>query len=155
MNSLLNNAIGIDASTMGATVDVIDNYWGASLGPKHPILNPSGSPTTYATDFDSFIPYWCEPTMTTRCTPVSGTYVIMNLSTGKQYYANELAFALFEAADGVSLLVNGTADATAIDGTNLGAKTVTIVGTGTPGASVIAGASTLSSGYLLIKDIFN
>lgn len=153
MNSLLNNEIGIDASTMGATVDVIDNYWGASVGPLHPVLNPSGSLTTSATDFDSFIPWWCEPTMTTRCTPVTGTFVIMNLNTGVQYYSNQLALALLQALDGHSLLITGTADATTIDAPVIGTKTVTIVGTGTPGASVIAGASTLSSGNLIIKDI--
>jgi hypothetical protein len=156
-NYLVNNPIGIDASTMGATVNVTDNWWGDhltnSIGPRHATLNPTGSLTTWATDYDSFIPWWCDEAMTGKCSPGGTPFVIMNLSRGMRYDGTMLATALAEALTGETLYIDGIADAKTMDIAPVNPKTVTIVGKGTPGGSVITGASTLVSGNLIISDI--
>jgi len=153
-NIIKNNGTGVDATTLTANIDVTNNYWGGttpdpSTGPYNAVLNPLGTGNP-ATSFTSFIPYWCDEAMTSKCAPGGAPYVIMNLTTGIRYSSVQLALALSEAVSGETLFINGTADATNV---NIAGKTVNITGTGTVGGSVISGASSITGGTLVISDI--
>ena len=147
-NTISGNTAGSDASTLTAPIDVTNNYWGTSSGPAH-ALNPSGTGNSVSNN-ETFIPWWCDAGMTSKCSPISGTgYAIMNLTTGAKYTSAQLGAALAAALTGETLFISGTVDALNVNIPN----TITIVGTGIPGESVISGALTLSGGGLIIKDI--
>ncbi len=154
-NAITSNPTGIDASTLPTSIDVINNWWGSAAGPFHPVLNPLGDPGTAVTNNESFIPWWCDAAMTSKCSPLTSGNSIMNLNTGVQYTAAALLTALTNALDGETLYVMGPV-AGAVYNFGSPAKTVYIVGNGIPGQSVIAGASpaiTVTAGSLIISGI--
>lgn len=148
-NSISGNIAGSDASTLTAPIDVTNNWWGNASGPYHATLNPLGTGNPVS-NFQTFIPWWCDAGMTTKCSPLIAGKAIMNLSTGIQYTAAELAVALSAALTGQTLFMAGTVTAANV---NISPKTITIVGNGMPGGSVIDGASILTSGNLIVKDV--
>ena len=145
-----NTSIGFE-NQGSLTINASNNYWGDATGPLHTTLNSAGLGNSVGNNV-SFIPWWCDAAMTSKCAPAGA---IVNTTTGEVYAAAELGTALDAADDGQTLYVApGTVSGTIYNDTTSG-KTVYISGSGIPGQSKLSGASpalTVTSGNIVIKD---
>ena len=145
-----NTSIGFE-NQGSLTINASNNYWGDATGPHHTILNSAGLGNSVANNV-SFIPWWCDAAMTSKCAPAGA---IVNTTTGEVYGSAELGTALGAADDGQTLYVApGTISGTIYNDVTPG-KTVYISGSGIPGQSQLSGASpalTVTAGNIVIKD---
>ncbi len=145
-NLIFGNTLGFDASTLTAPVDATNNWWGDCTGPNH-ATNPGGLGNA-VTNNVSFMPWWCNPGMTTTGPFLTPGMLIRNTSTGAEYTSAQLADAFTAAASGQTLYVApGLVNAASY---NYPGKTVYMVGTGIPGQSIIDGPFTVDAGNLFV-----
>ena len=152
-NKITSNALfGIKNEGTG-TIIALNNYWGDVSGSYNLTLNPSGLGNAVS-DNITFIPWWCDAAMTTKCSPITPGNAIININTGAQFAANDLSGALTAATDGQTLYI---VPGVPVGGTiyNIPGKTVYISGSGIPGQSVLTGASpalTVTAGDVIVQN---
>lgn len=134
-NAIYGNTTAI-SSGAGERTNARNNWWGDNTGPLHS-TNPTGAGNP-VTDYVDFLPWWCDVGMTTVCPPPAPGSAILNTNTGIWYPSTGLATALAAAVNGHTLYV---APGTVTGGVhfNYPGKTIDVIGSGIPGASVISG----------------
>jgi hypothetical protein len=148
-NIISGNTLGFGASTLSTSIDATNNYWGNCSGPQH-ATNPTGigNPVSNLVDF---MPWWCDAGMAVAAPAPSPGMAIRNTTTGMEYPFNQLMLAFIHAANGQTLYIAPGM----VDG-NVNyifpGKTLTVLGSGIPGQSVINGAFQIGDGSLIIKN---